>query len=151
MSNQGGPCTSQLDQWGVKGAEDGELKFPSGVAVLNSGEVVVSDQGNNRLSIFSREGVFSRHLDAELPDTPLSNPSGLTVFSDGRLAVADTGNDRVVIYGEDGSFSSILEGDEALDGPTDLAIASHADDEEEASGSSTMQRTTWCNCPWRIR
>jgi len=131
-SNLGGPCTEQLGQWGSKGSEDGALKFPSGVAVLNSGEVVVSDQGNNRLSVFSRVGEFSRHLDAELPDVPLSNPSGLTVFSDGKLAVADTGNDRVVLYGEDGSFSMILDGDGALDGPTDVAIASH---EGEPEGS----------------
>ena len=109
-SNLGGPCAEQIRQWGEKGDEDGELKFPGAIAVLLSGEVVISDTQNNRLSVFSREGEFSRHFDAALPEKEgcltvggdgscsLSAPSGLDVFKDGRLVVADTGNDRLIIY-----------------------------------------------------
>lgn len=122
-SNVGGPCSSLITQWGEKGDGDGQLKFPAGIAVLASGEVAVADTGNSRVSLFSREGVFSRHLDAEIPESPLSSPSGMAVFDDGRLAVADTSNDRIVIFNEDGTFAQSLTGNGELDGPTDVAIS----------------------------
>jgi len=141
-SNLGGPCADQIAQWGEKGDGDGELKFPAAIAVLSTGEVVISDKQNNRLSVFSRDGVFSRHFDTPLPEQDgcltqdenggcmLSAPSGLDVFTDGRLIVADTGNDRLIIYNADGSLNTVLKAEGKMEGPTDVAIDAFEDDPE---------------------
>ncbi len=121
--NSGAPCSGFVGQWGGKGSGDGQLSNPSGIAVLASGQIAVADTGNNRISVFSREGVFSHHFDSEIPDGGLAGPNGMDVFSDGRVVVADTQNQRIVIYEADGTFSQVLLGEGQLATPTDVAVS----------------------------
>ena len=45
-----------LMKWGIYGSDDGQLKYPSGVAVDATGNVYVADTGNRRIQKFSSDG-----------------------------------------------------------------------------------------------
>jgi archaellum component FlaG (FlaF/FlaG flagellin family) len=45
-------------KWGTVGSGDGEFRNPNGVAVASDGSVYVTDTGNNRVQMFTSEGVF---------------------------------------------------------------------------------------------
>lgn len=94
--------------------EDGEVQiFGQGVeevgsASLNEATLVVSDPGEDRFAVFSREdgtlaGTFGDDYDDQ---RSLDDPEGIAVLDDGRVAIADNGNDRVVIFSAD--FASLI-------------------------------------------
>ncbi len=126
-SNEGGPCTDLVVQFGTKGSEPGQLKGPRGVAVLNDGRVVVSDTDNHRMVLFSDSGEYlSVFGDADSGEGAVNFPSGIAIFPDGRIVVADTGNDRLAVFDDQGVFLAGWDGVEGeksdLDGPADVAI-----------------------------
>jgi len=126
-SNDGGPCTELVKQFGDKGSNLGELKGPRGVAVLSDGRVVVSDTDNHRMVLFSGSGEFQSVFgDADSGEGAVSYPSGIAVFADDRIVVADTGNDRLAVFDDQGGFLASwdgVDGDKSdLDGPADVAI-----------------------------
>ena len=45
-------------KWGTQGSGNGQLPFPYGVAVDNSGNVYVCDVGNSRIQKFRIDGSF---------------------------------------------------------------------------------------------
>lgn len=55
-----GPSGEYLGQVGRHGQGPGEFRYPQGMRQLPSGEVVVWDDGQIRLSLFTQEGVFLR-------------------------------------------------------------------------------------------
>jgi DNA-binding beta-propeller fold protein YncE len=74
--------------------------------------VAVADWDNHRVSVFSVEGEFVRHVGVG----KLSRPHGVACSAFDELVVADLGNSRVVVFsvsGEvihtmgDGSFSGV--------------------------------------------
>ena len=46
--------------WGGTGTADGQLGDPGGVAADGSDNIYVTEQGNNRISVFTSDGVFIR-------------------------------------------------------------------------------------------
>ncbi|MBI4817246.1 MAG: hypothetical protein HY791_13370 [Deltaproteobacteria bacterium] len=56
-----------LGRIGAPGSGPGELRFPAGVAV-DADRVVVADQGNHRVQIFSRDGKFLQMFGAPIPE-----------------------------------------------------------------------------------
>ena len=71
---------------------------PSGVAVDNSGHVVVADTGNRRIVTMNGDGSNQTTI-----GTGFFYPLGVTVDSSGRLFVADFNNNHVVSMNADGS------------------------------------------------
>ena len=61
---------------GVRGTGPGELSNPSGVA-LNSTHVFVAERFNNRLSVFTLDGSFMRHISGPAP-TPVPGYGTIT-------------------------------------------------------------------------
>lgn len=47
-----------LSTFGSEGSEDGQFKFPRGVAVDDQGYIIVGDSGNNRIQVFAPDGSF---------------------------------------------------------------------------------------------
>ena len=79
-----------LLKFGSLGSRDGHLKHPRGVAVDPEGNIIVADQDNNRVSMFTRDGHFIRHI------LSIHRPWGVAVNSSGALAV--THKQSVCLY-----------------------------------------------------
>ena len=78
--------------FGQRGSEPGQLLFPSGIAVNETGaqqEVFVAELGNHRISVFSKKGNYDRSF-GSMGTAPgqLFEPRGLC-FAKGWLLVAE--------------------------------------------------------------
>ncbi len=45
-------------KWGTKGSEDDQFYYPHGVAVAGEGNVMVAENWNHRIQVFSCDGTF---------------------------------------------------------------------------------------------
>ena len=66
-----------IGRLGQKGSGPGELLKPQGVAIDDWGNVIVADSLNDRLSVFSNDGRFLRHVQCN--PSPLLRPVGLVI------------------------------------------------------------------------
>jgi len=86
-----------LREFGTYGYDDGLLSEPVGIIVIDN-EVYISEWGNHRISVFSREGKYIRKFGSfGEQDNQFNCPSGMAVMS-GELAVADMNNNRMQIF-----------------------------------------------------
>ena len=51
-----------IREFGRRGREDGELRYPECTVILPNGDFLVADTGNERMSQFTQDGVFVQHL-----------------------------------------------------------------------------------------
>ena len=78
---------------------------PCGVAVSNSGEVVVSAYMNDCISVYSREGKHIRSFGSEgFNEGQFQYPHGVAITSDNHIFVADKYNDRIQMFTMEGRF-----------------------------------------------
>ena len=70
------------------------MKGPLGVGLLSNGNIVVTENGGNRLQIFDSQGKFVRIVGAG----QVENPRHLFVDSDDNILVADYDNDRIQVF-----------------------------------------------------
>ena len=54
----------------TKGAGEGELNYPIGVITDSNGDVCVNEYGNNRISVFSKDFDFLKHLGTQQLKSP---------------------------------------------------------------------------------
>ncbi len=108
---------------GGKGSGLSNLWCPFDVRLLPSGQLIVSDQLNNRVQIVETSGKFVRTL-AFPSEIKLNHPRGLAVDKNGRIYVADHVNDRVVVVTAEGTLVRVLTGSEGdtLSRPFGLAL-----------------------------
>jgi DNA-binding beta-propeller fold protein YncE len=80
-----------------KGSGNGKSNFPSGIATdPTSGDLYVSEAGNDRVQKFSPEGSFITTFGSPGSGAgQFSDPQGLAVASSGSIFIADSGNHRV--------------------------------------------------------
>jgi hypothetical protein len=118
-------CTSSC-QTGLFGAGAGELNYPKGIAVDQSGDVYVADLSNQRIDEFSSTGAFIRtwgwgvsdgqaHLETCTSSCQtglygagpgqLNDPTGVAVDGSGDVYVTDLQNERVDEFSSTGSFT----------------------------------------------
>ena len=86
-------------------SSDGQFRFPTGIAVDQSGNVYVADSWNDRIQKFTPDGEFitkwgSRGSD----DGQFRFPTGIAVDQSGNVYVADFSNDRIQKFTQDGEF-----------------------------------------------
>ena len=92
------------------------VKGPMGVAVNQRGEVVVTEGGINRVSVFSPSGKKLRSFGN-------LSPQGLTVDGEGNILVADYSNSRIQKFTAEGQFLATYGGGPMqLNGPTDITF-----------------------------
>ena len=81
----------------------------------DSGDVFVSDWGNDRISKFGKDGEFIFSSGScEYGKGMLDGPSGIAMDKYGDVFVADTGNDRVQLFNKEGRHVQGFIGDAIL-------------------------------------
>ena len=94
-----------LRSFGSKGDREGEFDYPTGIAYLNNGNIVVADRRNNRLQISTEQGKYLTQIGGEGNlDHQFNFSQGLFVDSDGNFVVADSKNKLVKIFSPSGQF-----------------------------------------------
>jgi len=121
-----------IGQFSQFGSGDGELTWPTSVALDSNQNVYVTDEALNRISIFDKDGEFlSKWGVAGSGDGELNKPAGIKFDAEDNLYVADGSNNRVQKFTKDGKF--LLKWGEAGSGegqfnlPWGLALDSKGD------------------------
>ncbi len=90
-----------LRRFAKKGRGDGQLNGPFGLCFMSGHRhVAVADYSNSRVSVFTVEGEFVRHVGVG----KLSGPEGVACSAFDELVVADYSNDRVVVFSASGEL-----------------------------------------------
>ena len=87
------------------------LNSPQDICMGTSGEIIISDTGNNRIVIISPDEKSYRIIagfESEEGAELFSAPTGTYMDDEGRLYIADSGNGRVVVLGADGALERLL-------------------------------------------
>ncbi len=96
---------SRLRRFGVEGRGDGQLISPLGLCFMpGNRHVAVADYGNHRVSVFSVDGEFVRHVGVG----SLMHPWGVACSATGELVVADTGHRRIAVFASSGELLRTL-------------------------------------------
>ncbi len=86
-------------RFGSPGHGDGQLIGPSGLCFMSGHRhVAVAEEGNDRVSVFSVDGDFIRHVGVD----QLNQPMGLACSDSDELVVADYGSKRVALFSGSG-------------------------------------------------
>jgi DNA-binding beta-propeller fold protein YncE len=109
---------------GGKGRGKGQFDSPTGIAVDQSGNVLVADTNNGRIEKFSATGTFLGILGTKgIGHGQLRNPNGIAVDRMGNTYVADASNHCVQKMAPDGTFITEWKGPEpGFYGPRRIAI-----------------------------
>ena len=83
---------------GGKGSGVGELNAPWGIAVTEQNEIIVCNNGNNRLEVFCEEGDFIKTIEHEL----LTGPRGICIDSTGCIYV--TAQNKILKFDPNGEY-----------------------------------------------
>ncbi len=92
-------------EFGVYGTGQGEWMWPAGIATDSQEQVYVSDEWNQRISVFDSKGVFLKEW-GEFGAGPgqINRPSGLAFDPQGHLLIVDTLNHRIQRFTKDGEY-----------------------------------------------
>ena len=92
-------------EFGQYGSNPGQMVWPAGIAVDSRQRLYVSDEWNQRISVFDTEGALLDEF-GEPGSGPgqLKRPSGLALDAAENLLVVDAGNHRVQKFTPDGHF-----------------------------------------------
>ena len=121
-----------LRKWGVGGSDPGQLGAPAGLALDANEDLYITEQGNHRVSRFTRDGEFLMTFGGPgSAPGQFHKPWGITVDSEGNVYVADWGNDRVQKFTPQGEFLTTIgepgSGPGRLHRPSDVAVDSDGD------------------------
>jgi sugar lactone lactonase YvrE len=131
--------------FGSKGTGVGQFEGPTGIAVNPiNGNVVVSDEENARVEVFSQKGEYLTEFGkAGSAEGEFKSPKGLAIDSKGNVWVTDTGNDRVQEFNEEGGyvaqFGTEGSGNGQFISPKALAIDSKGNIWVADSGNSRVE------------
>jgi DNA-binding beta-propeller fold protein YncE len=90
-----------LRRIGSRGSGRGQLDYPRGLCFMSHDRhVAVTDNSNNRVSVFSVDGAFIRHVGGGI----LTEPYGVACSACDELVVADKGNNRVALFSASGKL-----------------------------------------------
>lgn len=92
-----------VGQIGKSGAGQGEFVWPTAAAIDSNGNIYVTDEWLNRVTVFDREGNFVRTFGEQgSGEGQFDRPSGIAVDGDDNVIVSDTLNHRVQKLTPDG-------------------------------------------------
>ncbi len=90
-----------VKRFGARGSGDGQTTYPCGVCFMSRDRcIAVADCGNNRVSIFTVAGAFTRHVGVGV----LKRPQGVACSAHDEIVVADTDNRCVRVFSDVGDL-----------------------------------------------
>lgn len=94
---------ARVAEFGKRGNGDGDLNFPTHIAVDAAGLLYVTDSMNSRVQVFEANGAFVRQI-GSIGDSPghFSRPKGVAVDRFGHVFVVDGMFDCLQIFNSDG-------------------------------------------------
>ena len=110
-----------------QGSDPGKLQWPVQIILDGEGQLYVSDEATDRISVFDPEGELVRSWgESGTADGELSRPSGIAFDSDENIYIADTMNHRIQSFTKDGKFLAKWgthgDGDGQFDMPWGVAV-----------------------------
>ena len=116
-----------IQSWGRKGDQEGQFKYPSGIALDEQGSVYVVDGDNGRIQVFDGKGVFLRSFGSRgSGPKQFSDPGGISIAR-GLVYIADAGNGRVQVLTTGGIFLgqiTLSDKKDPMRSPVDVAVDS---------------------------
>ncbi|MCH7745088.1 MAG: hypothetical protein IIC84_03350 [Chloroflexi bacterium] len=110
------------------GVGDGQMMWPSSIAIDGDGNVYVSDEALHRITVFDSDGQFlSKWGTSGSGDGELNRPAGIAFDGDGNLLVVDGMNSRVQRFTKDGRFLSAWGRAGSGDGEFNIPWGIHVD------------------------
>ena len=136
-----------VTKWGSFGTDDGQFKFPTGIAVDSSGNVYVVDTNNNRIQKFTSTGTFiTKWGSFGTGDGQFIGPTGIAVDSSGNVYVVDTQVIRIQKFTSTGTFITKWSGFEfggaPFSGPLGVGVDSSGNVYVADSGNNRIQEFT---------
>ena len=100
---------AEVLRFGSRGDGDGELNYPTAIAVAPDGSLLVVDALNFRIVRFSADGQFLGAFgEAGDEDGSFARPKAVAVDAGGRIYVSDAERDVVAVYDAAGRFEYAL-------------------------------------------
>lgn len=110
-------------KFGSAGTDNGQFKFPYGIAVDNKGDIYVSDFYNHNIQIFDQNGQYKRNFG--IPNKDFSGPAGIAIDGN-RLYLTDINESKIMIFDMSGKklkeFGKSGKGKGELGAPNFLTI-----------------------------
>lgn len=92
-------------QWGSTGNGDGQFRYPSSIAVDDSGYVYVTDSSNCRIQKFDSNGNYLMQWGSRgTEDGKFWQPSAIAVDNKGNVFISDAGRHNLQVFSSDGKF-----------------------------------------------
>jgi DNA-binding beta-propeller fold protein YncE len=115
-----------LDEFSRYGSAEGQLIWPAGIAVDSQGQVYVTDEWMNRVSVFDGDGNFLRCWSTvQSGDSEPNGASGIAIDANDTVFVTDGRSHKVRKFSTDGTFlgswGSLGSGENELDSPWGVA------------------------------
>jgi len=100
------------------GVAEGLLKWPTYITVDKNLNLYVSEEGNQRISVFDTRLNFGYLIDLVDPEEPLKygRPAGIAVNDYGEILVADRDNSRIAVFNSFSNFDRFIGGIESSAG-----------------------------------
>ena len=83
---------------GNQGSENGQFNYPSGLCIDYSGDILVADRNNNRVSVFSKDLIFISNIGIG----QLKEPTDVKLTPDNVVVVLDGSSKCVHFYSKNG-------------------------------------------------
>ena len=126
----GGNLITQFGK-GEYGSEPGVFTYPTDVALLNNGDVVVADAYNNRIQLLNKQGevkwiIPENTTEADSLSGRFDVATAVATDHQNRIYVADFENHRIQIFSQNGTFLTMFgqkgTNDSQFERPTDIVI-----------------------------
>ena len=115
-----------LGEFSSGGVEDGQIMWPSAIALDSDGNVYVSDEALQRISIFDSGGQYLGKWGAKgRGDGEFNRPSYIAFDADDNLLVSDSLNCRVQRYTREGTLPGVVGPSRPRDGEFNLPWGIH--------------------------
>ena len=108
----------------MKGAGNGQLGAPNGIAVDRNGNLYIADAGNHRVQKLASNGGLIAEWKG--PEPGFYGPRRIAIGPDDSIYVVDQGHTRIVKFKPDGQALTVWgtkgNGDAQFDDPTSVAV-----------------------------